>query len=514
MMQDISNRKRTFVILALLMPVFVIAIVVIDNLFLKAKIEVKTHDKTSVTKISAFTKDGTISKLDEIKKENFSIRVRPGEYEVRVEKPDGQINEVVINAKRFNKYIVDTQSYNLAQKHIVINEGAKSVFASKDILRYQKSDDSYFYELLRDHSQPERIGGGGVVEISEWFSDGSLLYLDENGMLHHFDPTSKKSRPILEHEGDWSEGDVIGYKHFDISPSDDSFAVITKDSRVLVFRGVQDTQPKDLGVVPQYIDEVSLNSNKVFVYSASEVIDVKDINEIVNSIIDVSTGAKLDIQASLFGASFSGDGKFLSYLDNNNVVSVVETNTGNLVKKIYSQSNTMFWYSDTELLYSDDEGLWLFDASTGYSKRKLATNTKDYSITSVFRPKDASTIYVTASSSTSNKAGIYRIELEPKDKQPQSIEAINSNLPTQNTKYSIDVVFFGDKPYLTINTYGVLNRESQIPQFIKDSKQYRQDALNYLEDKGININDVNIEYSPPDSELNLTPVQTIEGPAD
>lgn len=500
-MQDMSNKKRILVFAVLLTLVLIIVFLVIDNFFLKAKIEITTHDKGSLIKVARLSQNGLISDQSEIKKENANMRVRPGEYEIRVEKPDGQINEIIISAKRSSKSVVDTPPYSFAQKQVVINKEADSVFASNDVLRYQKSDDDYFYELLKNHYQPRRIGGDGIVQDSEWFNDGSSLYLDKYGSLHYFDATSEKSSLILEREGDWDEGDVIGYKDFSVDPDNNSFAVITIDSRILVFYGVQDKQPKDLGLVPSYIDEIKLKNNKIFIYSASETPDAQEEANSTSSIINVSTGAKADFQTPIFGASWSGDSKYFSYVTNTGLMTVIDTDNNNaIVKQVHSPVHFMFWRSGSEILYSDEEGLWKFDLSSGYSKRIIKATVNEYDITNAYSAPETNAIYITTRRNASNETGIYKIILEPNNSGGVE-EIISISLPTQNNEYGIDVVHFGDKPTLLITTNAILNRDSQFPQYVSNTKTYRQKALDYLNSNGINSSEMNIIFSPADNEL-------------
>jgi hypothetical protein len=81
----------------------------------------------------------------------------------------------------------------------------------------------------------------------------------------------------------------------------------------------------------------------------------------------------------------------------------------------------------------------------------------------------------------------------PDDVDPSSIQ--DYNLITENETYKIREL--NGEYYITL--YAIINRPDQTEMYHDQLRQYKQDALNYLETKNINITEVEIHYEPSEA---------------
>jgi hypothetical protein len=76
---------------------------------------------------------------------------------------------------------------------------------------------------------------------------------------------------------------------------------------------------------------------------------------------------------------------------------------------------------------------------------------------------------------------------------------IISQLPYENEHFKIDYSFSSDgKPNFTITLYGILNKPDQYPEYLRQLKQYKQEALAYLSKNKVAPSDYKITYLPND----------------
>lgn len=74
---------------------------------------------------------------------------------------------------------------------------------------------------------------------------------------------------------------------------------------------------------------------------------------------------------------------------------------------------------------------------------------------------------------------------------------ILSKLPAENLHYKIDYSISNDqKVKLLITTYGVINGPADYPNYLRQTKEYRQEALNFINENGAKPSDFTIEYIP------------------
>ncbi len=76
---------------------------------------------------------------------------------------------------------------------------------------------------------------------------------------------------------------------------------------------------------------------------------------------------------------------------------------------------------------------------------------------------------------------------------------IVDKLPQETINYKIDYTTYdasNKKLYLTITLNAILNRPSQLAQYKADLKTYQAEALKFLTDNGVNLDNVVITYEP------------------
>lgn len=82
----------------------------------------------------------------------------------------------------------------------------------------------------------------------------------------------------------------------------------------------------------------------------------------------------------------------------------------------------------------------------------------------------------------------------PKDVPSSSIR--NYELITENEQYKIR--YNGDSYLITL--YAIINRPDQYSYYQDQLREYKQNALNYLKSKNIDVNKVKINYEPKEAE--------------
>jgi hypothetical protein len=74
---------------------------------------------------------------------------------------------------------------------------------------------------------------------------------------------------------------------------------------------------------------------------------------------------------------------------------------------------------------------------------------------------------------------------------------IIAKLPQETLRYKIDYSLDSNqKLSLTITTYGIINRPSDYPQYLQQTKDYRAEALDFLKHNNISPNTYPISYVP------------------
>ena len=74
---------------------------------------------------------------------------------------------------------------------------------------------------------------------------------------------------------------------------------------------------------------------------------------------------------------------------------------------------------------------------------------------------------------------------------------INANQPEQNVeKETLNYKIKKTSEGYTITLYAILNKPEQYDEYISQLKQYKTEALNYLQSQNVNISNVNIIYEP------------------
>jgi hypothetical protein len=74
---------------------------------------------------------------------------------------------------------------------------------------------------------------------------------------------------------------------------------------------------------------------------------------------------------------------------------------------------------------------------------------------------------------------------------------ITSKLPHETLHYKIDYSLGSNQELsLVITTFGIINRPSEYPQYVEQTKEYKQEALDFLKLNGVNPSTYPITYVP------------------
>lgn len=78
-----------------------------------------------------------------------------------------------------------------------------------------------------------------------------------------------------------------------------------------------------------------------------------------------------------------------------------------------------------------------------------------------------------------------------------------SSLPYENDNYKIDYIFEGDSIdniKYSITIYPILNRESEVEQYNQQLREYKKQALDFIQSKGKDPAKLNITYDPQEAK--------------
>jgi hypothetical protein len=71
------------------------------------------------------------------------------------------------------------------------------------------------------------------------------------------------------------------------------------------------------------------------------------------------------------------------------------------------------------------------------------------------------------------------------------------DLPYENSHFKIEYVLLNNKDIqYSITLYGILNRPEQYSSYVEQTKQYKQEALTFLSNSGVDTTKANIKFSP------------------
>ena len=70
------------------------------------------------------------------------------------------------------------------------------------------------------------------------------------------------------------------------------------------------------------------------------------------------------------------------------------------------------------------------------------------------------------------------------------------SLPIENSHFKIDYTINNNTIQYEITLYGILNRPEQYNSYLSQNRQYKQEALTYLTNSGVDVSKANIKFSP------------------
>lgn len=149
------------------------------------------------------------------------------------------------------------------------------------------------------------------------------------------------------------------------------------------------------------------------------------------------------------------------------------------------------WTDGTHYLYSGGHDIWQFNttdkqailiAALPDDVTSLAKNGAGEIIASTYPSRDRATLYrVGAASANTTKS-----------------KSLNAFLPYATADFSITYSGLTGTPTIVITTQAPLNSASQLPLFRQNTLTFRQQALDYLKNAGVDLNGVTIIYNPAD----------------
>ncbi len=215
------------------------------------------------------------------------------------------------------------------------------------------------------------------------------------------------------------------------------------------------------------------------------------------TILDINSKEKrvLDEGRIVVAAAWSPSRKLLAYaLDS--VIKIYDTEkkavVGTIEKK-QIKTLPISWCDENKVTFGDTLGLWL------YNLENRSTNllTKQNDLTSIACTQNQ--IYF-GTSSPSNNGGLFRI-MFTKTGNANLIDKLNKALPRTEDHYEITYTIASNKPLVTIKTfaprpvqgidYSAQNNGASYDELIN---RYREEALAYLKDSGIDSSLVQINY--------------------
>lgn len=463
-----------------------ITFLIVHYFLTTGRLVVTTDSPSQIT----ITKPGSSKKyFDKKVGRKADVRLKNGLYFIHVTKADNEASKVVTVASS------KTTSVNLSPKpllHItrVFNFSTDNfIVRQNDIVALSGSPNN----LFRLSSSGAQIFLPNLNNISSvrWFNDHQALAQIASGTLAYVDGigSSVLNDPVFESLTENSTQQPFVYA---INRANNNF-VVGIGNKVYLFSSP--TSPAKLIYTSNTpIVGLGLMNSKVLVYQPfeSEGVDKPVLQNTKNVLIDINTGKQVVINDSIESALTSPDGTRLVY-SSTGVAKILGDSMGDVVDVLPTDTIRFAWESSNELIYADSSSVWQYSLPQKESI-KLANSIGGNLPVGLFIEPSSKTIYFSLNPNQS-QAAIYALT-NSSSSQIQIQEKLNSVTPYRNADFEVTYSNFNNYPVITITTFALLNRAQELDDYNRQSLQFRQEALNYLKSKDIDISKFTIQYIP------------------
>lgn len=419
-------------------------------------------------------------------------RLKPGNYVIEVRQADGASKQVV-EVKQRQTTAVELSAEPAKQPILMASSPATDINLQPNELFYLEPNIERIYRLSSDQVVAQPFQDlNDLVEV-KWLSDISGVARTGSRNAYYFDGQSSRNVALNEHPEDLSSVDTIDTDWLSgkfVFSSDNSVYLVQPPAPAIRMFETEFPAPS-----------LALHDNWLlyFSYPAGypdlflEAHDKHGHEPLVSGtkIINLNTKEEFLVtdQETVLAAEWSPDGKKVAYQSLNyiNIFDLDSKTTTHRLARNRLIETPSVWLNGNELVYADDSGIWHYQINENIS-RKLMSIGRLESAADLTLSSDGNQIIF--SSNERDKPAIYRIMLAG---EPTAIDLkLTNTLPYQTEKFEIKVVNL-NKPIVFISTFvprlNITAEESQ-----SKNQEYRQRALDYLKNQGIDTSNITVRY--------------------
>lgn len=485
-----DKRVKIGIAIAVGVVILIIAIVVLQNIFATRLVITTSKTMESIT----ITSTGGNESFTETNTDRLSQTVNPGEYTIEI----SGANDTELRA------VVAVEARETTEKHYDPPEPSsyhKLLQSPASNLRKASSGLTFINAFTKDIERVSDTGFPVATPISEqavrdftWLSDTKGLVLMNSGFLYLFD--NGQLRNITP--------DMTLYNELHQPLPSISFSSGENNNGVVAINNIiytisdQDTNLNRVATVGFTPDTVAMRGEIIIasqtvqpVHGEPTIENEEEIEEELkgtNAIINLADGSAKKITdegESILFVSLSPDGSRFFFTSSEGYSEVRDTRDNAPIQKTAQTDGiTALWRNNDQLIVAHDDGAWEYNLRDEYYYKLAAI---PHMVTSLTEIDDL--IYITTFPNSAD-AAIYTLG------ESEVASKLEEALPTVQSNFSISYSLLGNRPSLNIETFASLNDPNRRSIYEEFTRQYRQEALDFLTQSGLNVSDYRIIYTP------------------
>lgn len=458
-------------------------------------VEVKQPDSTIVV---------VDSKGNEVLKEQsqtLSKKLPKGVYEVSASNQKGGVSstDVEISSRQEKKVVFDINEISVSAT--LVDLPASNIFRSTDGLYFIQTNSKALKQYKFDSAS--MLGTSlnvGPLSKAELNKKGNGYVLTANELIYSV--VGKKSANIRE--GILSEVEVLD-KPRDIEYSKDSKDLFVSAGNK-VYRSEYSKKAKLIYKADWPINHISYSENG-WLFLSELVVEKEEVEEggfedpskdaetVSMILLNTDSGERLDLGKTYYeqGASWSADGKFLTYRDVRRAF-VYSLDDKKIVSKVLLSKNSTYhstWCPDNTLVFSDSFGVWKYSIGDNY--KSLVSKLKN--VRSLYCGSDG--LFV-GTFEHPRDGGLYK--LPDSGVNDKLYESLNRALPYIGNGFNIYYAVSNNKPVVRIDILvprDISYKKKGDSGFLAHNiyiNNKRTEAKNFLKSIGVDKNNSKIVF--------------------
>lgn len=459
---------------------------------------------TSSTNAELIIKDANGSIKAKKKTTKLKKRLNKGEYSAEASSSDGSSTQVVnLRARSTEEVNLDIEKTRPVEQ--VFNAPGSNISILSDSITYinpqtQTAAKLRFGNSIADAYLPSLVG----ITLLEQHADGFGVLQTNRGQLYEING----DRPGGVNVTDAVFAKLVGDYHVALGTNGNAYAISSGKKVYIkkpgnpVAEPVLDTAHENSLVAFDGTNQIAVFKTPLgYPFADKDELNEDQINPndyegdgLVIYNIASKQSVELDKNRIVVGATWSPNQQMLAYaLDS--VIRIYSTQSKAVIASIEKQQilpKQLSWCSDSILAFSDTRGVWAYNLENKKTTLLAPSENTIISITC-----NSKSVYF-STEKTKLDGNINKINLDTSN--DELIAKLNEALPYSTSRFSITYSATEAKPVVIIQTFaprptvGANNTSGGAETYERRTEAYRQEALKVLQDKGIDVNKVDVKY--------------------